>query len=175
MSVILVLTHVTDEQIQALLALPRDQRLQHYQSTDFMTSHDQIDLDKAWHGIHFVLTGTSAGGTPPACYLLTNGLVLGPSAFAGAAYSDGMNVGEADRALTSAHVRAFSQFLEHIDDETFRQRFAEYAPTMQDIYPGGWDERPAGQLAYLLSNFHALRDFVRAASSHEQGVLLYFA
>src|SRR5687768_10312786 len=30
----------------------------------------QIDLDKAWHGIHFLLTGRADGGDKPANFLL---------------------------------------------------------------------------------------------------------
>src|SRR5688500_19039614 len=36
----------------------------------------EVSLDKAWHALHFLFTGTSEGGTPPACYLMSGGLGL---------------------------------------------------------------------------------------------------
>ena len=38
---------------------------------------EQLDVDKAWHGLHFLLTGTADGGAEPASYLLTGGEELG--------------------------------------------------------------------------------------------------
>ena len=29
-----------------------------------------IDIDKAWHGIHYLLTGTAWGGDPPASWVI---------------------------------------------------------------------------------------------------------
>lgn len=34
---------------------------------------EDLDLDKAWHGLHYVLTGTAAQGEEPWGYLLTGG------------------------------------------------------------------------------------------------------
>src|SRR5436309_13750159 len=36
----------------------------------------RCDIHKAWHAIHYVLTGTADGGEPPDCYLLDGGAVL---------------------------------------------------------------------------------------------------
>ena len=37
----------------------------------------QLDLDKAWHGLHFLFTGTAWEGTEPANFLLSGGIDLG--------------------------------------------------------------------------------------------------
>src|SRR5688572_17376990 len=34
---------------------------------------DEIDIEKAWHGLHFMFTGTAWDGTLPAAFLLTGG------------------------------------------------------------------------------------------------------
>src|SRR5688572_8764533 len=38
----------------------------------------RCDIHKAWHAIHYVLTGSADGGEPPDCYLLDGGTALGP-------------------------------------------------------------------------------------------------
>jgi Domain of unknown function (DUF1877) len=32
-----------------------------------------VDIDKGWHGLHFLFTGTADGGEEPACYLVRGG------------------------------------------------------------------------------------------------------
>lgn len=38
---------------------------------------DEIDLEKAWHGLQFLFTGTAWEGDEPACYLVRGGLEVG--------------------------------------------------------------------------------------------------
>src|SRR5687768_13192892 len=37
----------------------------------------EIDLDKAWHGLHFLFTGTAWEGAPPECFLVSGGTEIG--------------------------------------------------------------------------------------------------
>ena len=37
----------------------------------------ELDVDKAWHGLHFLFTGTAEGGDEPACFLTEGGSILG--------------------------------------------------------------------------------------------------
>jgi hypothetical protein len=39
---------------------------------------DSIDLDKAWHGIHYLLTGTAEGGDGPEALAILGGEEFGP-------------------------------------------------------------------------------------------------
>jgi hypothetical protein len=32
-----------------------------------------VDIDKGWHGLHFLFTGTADGGEERACYLVRGG------------------------------------------------------------------------------------------------------
>src|SRR5438270_363103 len=62
------------------------------------------DLHKAWHAIHYVLTGTADGGTEPSCLLLIGGTELGED--------DGYGP---PRLLSPDQVRAFDAALRPFD------------------------------------------------------------
>jgi hypothetical protein len=38
---------------------------------------EELQLDKAWHGLHFLFTGEAEGGEEPGCYLLEGGEEIG--------------------------------------------------------------------------------------------------
>jgi len=40
-------------------------------------SEDFLDIDKSWHGIHFLLKGNEWGGTPPARDVILGGIAYG--------------------------------------------------------------------------------------------------
>src|SRR5688572_8877154 len=41
-----------------------------------------LDIDKAWHGLHFLFTGTAEEGPEPACYMVKGGDELDDEGFA---------------------------------------------------------------------------------------------
>lgn len=41
------------------------------------TDDDEVDLDKSWHGLHFLFTGTAWEGEEPACFLVLGGEGIG--------------------------------------------------------------------------------------------------
>jgi Domain of unknown function (DUF1877) len=64
MGMILALREVDENQINDLLAEPAS-------IPEFLEAETgEIDLDNAWHGIHYLLTGTSYEGQEPLCHLL---------------------------------------------------------------------------------------------------------
>lgn len=73
----------------------------------------EIDLDKAWHGIHFLLTGSAWEGAEPLCYLVTGGHQLG---------DEDIGYGPA-RALLPHEVAAFDAALSQVTVDDLRQRF----------------------------------------------------
>src|SRR5690349_11334743 len=79
MGMIIVFHLARREQLSSLLASPE-------QVTDFLRdsggedvglSENRLDLDKAWHGLHFLLTGTDWGGTPPLNFIVAGGETIG--------------------------------------------------------------------------------------------------
>ena len=127
-----------------------------------------IDLDHAWHGIHFLLAGSARETAGPRGYIL-GGRPVGE-----------VNVGYGPaRMLTSQEVAIFDDLLQCISTEEFCARFDPEAMTAAGIYPDDlWDQALTGEedvLAYLTEHFVELKDFVAAAHRNGMGVITYLA
>jgi hypothetical protein len=119
-----------------------------------------LDLDKAWHGVHFLLTGAAWGTDNPL-----GGAVLG-----------GREVGEDDgygppRLLEPELVREVAEALGVVTDAELRARFDPEEMQRLDIYPQIWDE---GDILdeYLMPNVQQLRDFYARAAARDAAVLI---
>jgi hypothetical protein len=86
-------------------------------------------LEKSWHGLHFIFTGTAEEAPPPLGYLLSGGEEVGEDLGYGSA-----------RAIRSTEVVAFRDSLHKISEAEFDRRFDLRALENNDIYPGIWDE-----------------------------------
>lgn len=125
---------------------------------------DTIDLDKAWHGIHFLLTGTAWEGEPPLNFLMQGGTVIGE-----------VEVGYGPaRGMTAAEVQAVAAALAGIDEAFMRARFDPAQMTQLDIYPGIWDRDPAedDSFGYCMEYFGELRTFVMRAAERGAGLII---
>jgi len=111
---------------------------------------EQIYLDKAWHGLHFLLTGADDGGPEPACYLLTGGEHL----------SDDDDVQA--RLLRPEQVRALAEYLATIDGDELTRRFDPERMMQLEIYPEIWTrpEETDAPRKFLFDAFSDLREFV---------------
>lgn len=121
---------------------------------------DWLDLDKSWHGVHFLLTGTAWGTDDPL-----GGAVLG-----------GREVGEDDgygppRLLEPDGVRTVADALEGATDAELRGRFDAEQMQRLDIYPQIWDESDILD-EYLMPNVAALREFYARAAARHAAVLI---
>lgn len=117
-----------------------------------------VDVDKAWHGIHFLLNGTVGGGTAPLAHVLYGRTPL----------DEDMTYGPV-MATDAADVPAIAAALAAVPDETLRERFKPEA--MDDIYPHSWEEADA--LDWLIDHLQALRAFYREAAAANQAVLIW--
>lgn len=125
---------------------------------------DTIDLDKAWHGIHFLLTGTAWEGEPPLNFLMHGGTVIGE-----------VEVGYGPaRGMTAAEVKVVAGALAGIDEAFMRARFDPVQMTQLGIYPGIWDRDPAedDSFGYCMEYFGALRAFVMRAAERGAGLVI---
>jgi hypothetical protein len=80
MSLIGTFRRVSDARIEALLRDPdtiTDSLDDDADEDDERTAHAELDGDKAWHGIHFLLTGTAGEGTPPLDFIVRGGQEVG--------------------------------------------------------------------------------------------------
>ncbi len=157
------LQRVSNAQIEELLEAPQNLE----EEADFLdeSSHDNTTyLDKAWHGIHFLLTGLAWGGEEPLCYLLVGGESLNNG--------DG---GGWSRILRPAQIASFDEALQKISTENFRERFAPQRMIEEEIYPTIWDCDPRDNdtLSYLADYFEELKNFVHLAHENNQGLIIF--
>ena len=123
------------------------------------------DLDKAWHGIHYLLTGTAWEGAAPLNFLAAGGRPVGD-----------IDVGYGPaRVLSAADTRAAHEALTRLSDDELRGRFDPAEMSKKEIYPEIWDRPPEEDdtLGYLLEYVGTLREFLGQAVQQRQGLVLY--
>ena len=150
----------SDAEIQRLLANPAEiTRFLYGAGSD---DSDRVVLNKAWHAIHFALTGSRLGGDEPLNFLV----------------SEGTPVGEVDvgygpaRAMTSEQVRQIAAALAPIEPDLVADRLDVSKLDEHAIYPGNWQRNGYG-VEYVVSNYREMRDFVIRAAERGHGMILY--
>jgi Domain of unknown function (DUF1877) len=116
--------------------------------------HAELSLDKAWHGLHYILTGEPEEAAGPLAQAVLGGVEMGED-FAG--------YGPA-RALDPALVAGVARALDAPGLE--QEASARYDPSRMNelaIYPFGWD---ASGLDWLRSALADVRGFYRDAAAH---------
>jgi Domain of unknown function (DUF1877) len=154
---------VSDEQLNDLLADPEQIEDFLYESDE--PPSDEEDVDKAWHGIHFLLTGSAWGGEPPLNFLVSGGREIGD-----------VDVGYGPaRGFTSAEVAEISQALGQISSDDLRGRFDGKRLMDAEIYPEIWDRDPAEDdtVGYLVANFDSMKALLQRAATKSSGLLVY--
>ena len=125
------------------------------------------DLDKAWHGVHYLLTGTAWAGEPPLDFLVAGGQPVGAEDLG---YGPG-------RVFSSADVRRIHAAVAAVSDEELAGRYSPESMKHADIYPNIWD-RPAevgDAREYVMSYVTTLREFLTNASRGGMGMLVYLS
>lgn len=166
MSMIGNFLRLSTKKVEALRAAPeRITKVLYPEEGDTVMSDDvHVDIDKAWHGIHYLLTGQAWEGEPPLNFIL-----------------GGREIGDVDvgygpaRGFTADEVRAIATALEPITAETLRPRFDGKAMIDAEIYPQIWDRDPASDdtLGYLLAHYETLRAFVIETAELGAGMIVY--
>jgi hypothetical protein len=120
----------------------------------------ELDLQKAWHGLHYLLTGTAWETRDGAGAAILGGEEIGEDGDYGPA-----------RLLRPEAVHAVAAGLDALDVAALRARYDPQTFMAQDIYPSIWDEADVFE-TFLAPCFIELRDFYRAAAANHQAVLL---
>jgi hypothetical protein len=134
-----------------------------------------IDLDKAWEPLHFLLTGTAHEGEEPACYLARGGEELVEQ------LDDELGDEETGyssiRVLMPEQMAAFDRHLSSLTLDELRRRFDVTRMVELRIYakrrspkPPTDDERT---LDHLIEAFEDLRTFVRETAASGAGAIAY--
>ena len=168
MAIICNLRSATDAQLRALLKDPEQLEAFLEDEEDFGDAAGaaflELDLDEAWHGIHFLLTGTAVEGQAPLDFLERGGREVGEV---------DLGYGPA-RCFDAAGVRAIAQALAPVDDAALRARFDPERMRMLEIYPDIWDGQQGEKdpLGYVLSYFAELKAFFARVSALGHGMLV---
>ena len=112
---------------------------------------DDVDLEKAWHGLHFLFTGKADGGLQPMAFMQEGGEDIGED-------SGGDPVA---RLFSPAQVRNIDAFLAALTPESLAKRYDPARMTELRIYGGAWEQ--GDEFDHLLESFEDVRAFVRTA------------
>jgi hypothetical protein len=118
---------------------------------------EELDLDKAWSGVHFLLTGTNGGGEGPASYLLTGTPLVD---------MDEIQV----LSLSSQKVVEFDLYLQTISNDFLKKQYNPKRMMELEIYPSPWKD--SEDLEYLLEHFEELKEFVSKTVKKHKGLIL---
>jgi hypothetical protein len=125
---------------------------------------EQLDIDKSWHLIHFLLNGHTWEGEWPLV-----GVVMG-----GTEVSDeDVGYGPA-RYLLPREVAEVSRALDRISPQELWSRFNPEAVRAAEIYPEAW-QGDSGDRDYITDNYDRLRTFFAQAAEKQEVVLLYLS
>jgi len=131
---------------------------------DSREEDDEGDVDKAWHAIHYLLTGTAKETGDLLGFLHSGGIVI-----------EGTDTGlGAPRAYTSDQVAAMHLELNAVGREVLSQRYNPKAMDKLKVYPQIWSRDGDEGLDYIWQHFERLRAFIAKAQSRRQGLLIWF-
>lgn len=111
-------------------------------------------LDKAWHGLHYLLTGV-AGDAPGAL----GQVVMGGKPLS----SDDMGYGPA-RYLTADEVKAIAKALKAVTADDLRARFDGKRMDQDGVYPHIWERDGASAQADILEHFERVKSYYARAA-----------
>ncbi len=124
---------------------------------------NSVDIDKAWHGLHYLLTGKSEGGEPPLAWAILGGQEIGGDVGFGAA-----------RFVYPEQVKQIAEALTTLDEKTLRSRFDPDAMKRLDIYPEViWVRDQSEALDYLIENYQTVFSFYLEAAKNGAGVITW--
>ena len=154
------LDHLLDEP-EAIIALLDDEVVE----DDGNISDEGIsaDLDKAWHAIHYLLTGTAWEGQGPEAFLLAGGKTIGE-----------VDVGYGPaRGFSARDTREIAAALDQLPHEFLATRFDGATLDAAEIYPEIWARDGNEGLAYITEYYDSLRSFVATAVRKKMGMLVF--
>lgn len=125
-----------------------------------------VDIDKAWHALHFTLTGNAYGGDDDnilsRLVLSGNMLMEGDEEFS-------------PMLISASDVKAMVPALAALTREDFRERFDVEQMLENDIYPVTEDDDEEDFFDYVWDAVEELREFFEEAAKEDQAVIFYMA
>lgn len=127
---------------------------------------DETDLDKAWHLVHYLLTGATGRADGPLGLI---GDDLHPLA------DIDLGLGKPNVISVQA-TKAFAEAAQLLSDENFLARFVPDEMPVDELYMGDVVARGDhdDMKEYSLENFHRLRTFVAEAAANGDVIITYY-
>ena len=119
-------------------------------------TEDSVSLEKAWHGLHYLLTGEAWGGQGPLAFLLS-----GDDADEGG-----------PRWFSTGETKKIHDALKAVSDDQLWSRFDADVMEDQDIYPLIWDEPEEELKEEYVMYFNDLKQVVAAAAASDRGLMI---
>ena len=160
MSMIGNFLQLSSDELAAMIADPSSVEAFIYPDDD--EHENNIDVDKAWHGIHYLLASDAWGGEPPLANVVLGGTEIG----------DDVGYGPA-RYLTVDEVEAAARALKDITPERFRARYVAAELSQNEIYPEIWDDSDDDAVGYLTTWYETLRDYFIDAANNGHAMIKY--
>lgn len=130
---------------------------------------DFVDVDKAWHCLHFLLTGTAWEGAPPLDFIVIGGREVG---------EEDVGYGPA-RGFSSSELKSSAVALDGIPPSELSRRFDAKKMEELEIYPsGGWSEvdpHSEESFCYFSGAYEAVRDLARKGERGGLGLLVWLS
>ena len=161
MGMVIVLRRASPADIKRLIANPSDWEAFAYEEGD--QEKDIVDFDKAWHALHFMLTGVPYNTDSP----------LGIIANDGDTYGTDENGFGGFTVVSPAQMRAFDDALQQIDDATLASRYDSAAMIEQDIYIADAfaEDTREEALEYIFQSLSPLRELSARCANAGDGAL----
>jgi len=130
-------------------------------ATTHTTNSTSLSLEKAWHGLHFLLTGSAWEGDLPFAFLLQGGDPIG----------EDLGYGPA-RVFSPAKVAEIDAAISAISEEALWSRFDAGRMSAEGIYPQIWDEPEADLREEYLGYFRVMKTLIQKAHADGQALVL---
>jgi hypothetical protein len=122
-----------------------------------------FDVDKAWQGIHFLLTGSDWEGDGPLAFILHGGREIAENLGYGSPHG-----------FTSVEVRAIDDALQKINADALCEQADPAKFAELELYPQIWDREPKQEcVGYVIEHLKALQKFVGETAKTGRGLIAY--
>lgn len=157
MSMIANYLSLTTEQLALLNANPAEVSNFIY-SDEVQESEELLDIDKAWHGLHYILTESAWEGEEPLRSVILGGTEIG----------EDLGYGPA-RIIDAEKVKEISKALKETSSELLKSRFNLDKMINLGIYGIGSDD----DLEWLEDAFEEIAEFYEGAASNDKSVITF--
>jgi len=153
----LTLVMVTPEQFSQLKSDENALTQMLFDSSDDVV----LEMDKEWHGIHYLLTGEpwSARGA------------LGQVVLGGTEFGSDIGYGPA-RYLNPRQISEIATALRRLPIEQFKSRYDPKVMMKAEIYPTIWEREGEEGLRWLVTGLERLNEFYSRTANQGKGVIL---